>query len=348
MDRSNKNTVPLQFAAVALVLLVSLWLLRQALMPFFVAMVLAYLLGPLVERFARRTRRTVAVALVLFLAVGVTCGLLAWLVPFLLEQGGLLLASLPKWRGLAEQKLAPLAQAHPEWAVKVRQGLEAIDPSDAFKGLLRAGTGLLNFFLTTLSLFLVPLILYHLLDSGPDMLKSLERLVPARHQVRIRAMATDIHERLGGFIRGQMAVALVMALLQGITLSLLGVPYAWVLGPLAGCFTVIPYSPYLVGLAPALVLSALEGASGGRLGLITLGFCLAQSVEGLYLTPVWVGRASKLHSLEVLLALIAFGHWFGLLGLLFAVPLMVCVRVVLERVLEEYRRHPWFIGENAS
>lgn len=341
----DSNALPWRFAAVALGLLVSLWLLRQALMPFFVAMVLAYLLGPVVERLGRFLPRTFSVVLVLLLTVGLALGFLAFLVPFLLDQGSLLLASLPKWRGLLEQKLSPLAQAHPDWAAKVRQGIEGIDPSDAFKGLLRAGTGVLNFFLSTLSLFLVPLILYHLLEGGHGMLRALERLVPARHQERIRSMALDIHQRLGGFIRGQIAVAVVMALLQGLTLALLRVPYAWILGPLAGVFTVVPYSPYLVGLLPALVLAALEGATGGRLGLITLCFCLVQGVEGIFLTPVWVGRASKLHSLEVLLALIAFGHWFGLLGLLFAVPLMVCVRVVLERVLADYRQHPWFTGE---
>ena len=98
----------------------------------------------------------------------------------------------------------------------------------------------------------------------------------------------------------------------------------------------------LMGLAPALVLEMLQGASGPRLGAVALTFAAVQAVEGLYLTPVWVGRASKLHPLEVLLALVAFGHWFGLLGLLFAVPLMVTVKVVFRVLLEDYRQHPWF------
>ena len=348
MDRSSKNTVPLQFAAVALGLLVSLWLLRQALMPFFVAMVLAYLLGPVVEWLSRRVRRPLAVAWVLLLSVGLTLALLAWFIPFLIDQGGRLVASLPRWRALLDQKLAPLAQAHPDWAAKVRQGFEGIDLTEALSGLLKAGSGLLQFFLSALTLILVPLILYHLLEGGRSMLGFLEGLVPPRYLGRANTMAADIHQRLGGYIRGQLAVAVVMSLLQSLAFQFLGVPYAWILGPIAGFFNLIPYSPYLVALIPALVLVGLEGAGVGRICLVAGVFAAVQKIEALYLTPVWVGRASKLHSLEVLLALIAFGHWFGLLGLLFAVPLMVCVRVVLERVLEEYRRHPWFIGENAS
>jgi predicted PurR-regulated permease PerM len=348
MTPPELKALPWRFAAVALGLLVSLWLLRQALMPFFVAMVLAYLLGPVVDLISRRANRTFAVALVLFLTVGLAIGVLALLVPFLLDQGSLLLASLPKWRSLLEQKLAPLAQAHPGWAAKVRQGLEGIDPSEAFKGLLKAGTGVLNFFLSTLSLLLVPLILYHLLEGGRDMLTTLENLVPPRFRARVDGMAGDIHERLGGYIRGQLAVAVVMSLLQSLAFYFLGVPYAWILGPIAGFFNLIPYSPYLVALLPALVLLGLEGAGAGHICLAAGVFTAVQKVEALYLTPVWVGRASKLHSLEVLLALIAFGHWFGLLGLLFAVPLMVCVRVVLERLLEDYREHPWFTGISAT
>jgi predicted PurR-regulated permease PerM len=178
------------------------------------------------------------------------------------------------------------------------------------------------------------------------MLASLEALVPPRLRARARGSALEIHERLGGYIRGQIGVAAVMSVLQGLAFFLLGVPYAWLLGLISGVFNLIPYSPYVVGLVPALVVAGIEGGGGGRLLLIALVFTAVQKVEALYLTPVWVGKASKLHPLEVLLALIAFGHWFGVLGLLFAVPLMVCVKVALERVLEDYRQHPWFQEES--
>ena len=334
--------LPLRFMAIFLGLIFALWLLRQALMPFFVAMVLAYLLGPLVEWLAQRVRRSLAVAFVLFAALASVAAILIQMLPILSAQFARLLSSLPHWQELLMKKLDPIVQAHPAWAEKVRSAMDALDPSAALKGLLQAGSGLLGFVLTGVTLILVPLILYHLLLDGPRMLASLESLVPPRFQGRSHSMVSEIHERLGGFIRGQIAVALTMALLQSVALALLGVPYAWLLGTLAGLFTVIPYSSYLVGLAPALVLEMLQGASGPRLGAVALTFAAVQAVEGLYLTPVWVGRASKLHPLEVLLALVAFGHWFGLLGLLFAVPLMVTVKVVFRVLLEDYRQHPWF------
>ncbi|MDE3245072.1 MAG: AI-2E family transporter [Acidobacteriota bacterium] len=334
--------LPLRFTAIFILLIVALWLLRQALMPFFVAMVLAYLLSPMVERLSAHVRRGFAVVFVLSASLALVAVILVLALPALSDQFARLYASLPHWQELLMKKLGPIAQAHPAWVEKARGALDALDPAAALRGLLQAGSGLLGFVLTAVTLILVPLILYHLLLDGPRMLASLESLVPPRFRNRSRGMVSEIHERLGGFIRGQIAVALAMALLQSVALSLLGVPYAWLLGTLAGLFTVIPYSSYLVGLVPALVLEMLQGASGARLCAVALTFAAVQAVEGLYLTPVWVGRASKLHPLEVLLALVAFGHWFGLLGLLFAVPLMVTVKVVFRVLLEDYRQHPWF------
>jgi predicted PurR-regulated permease PerM len=158
-------------------------------------------------------------------------------------------------------------------------------------------------------------------------------------------MARATHQRLGGYIRGQAAVALVMSLLQGLAFALLGMPYAWLLGLVAGLSNIVPYSPYLTALPPALILATLDGGRSGHLLTIALVFIAVQKVEGFYLTPVWVGRASRLHPLEVLLALTAFGFWFGVLGLVFAVPLAVTLKVALEEVLVDYKAHPWFGNE---
>lgn len=346
-DRSLFGGLPLRYAALGIGALVALWLLRGALMPFFVAMTLAYLLGPVVARLERSMSRDRAVALVLLAAVGIAGALLLWTLPFLQDQALRLAGSLPVWKAKLDARLALVFQAHPDWAEKLRKAVEDVDAGAALGRLVSVSAGVLGLFLNLLSLILVPLILYHLLHDGPAMLRALQALVPPRHRERTQGVAQEIHDRLGGYIRGQLAVAAVMSLLHGLALTLLGVPYGWLLGLLSGCFTVIPYSTYLVGLGPALALVALDGASGARLGLVAAVFTGVQSLEALYFTPVWVGKASKLHPLEVLLALIAFGHWFGFLGLLLSVPLMVCVKVALERVLEDYRKHPWFAEEAA-
>jgi predicted PurR-regulated permease PerM len=110
----------------------------------------------------------------------------------------------------------------------------------------------------------------------------------------------------------------------------------------AGFSNIVPYSPYVTAMPVAMLLTAFEGAGWGRIIAIGLTFFVVQKAEGFYFTPVWVGRASRLHPLEVLLALVCFGFAFGLLGLIFAVPLMIVIKVAGKKLLDVYRAHPWF------
>jgi predicted PurR-regulated permease PerM len=340
----NAAKVPLRYALAGAGALVGIWLLRKALLPFFVAMVLAYLLGPLVTLLARRLGRPFAVVVVLTGFVASVATLLALLLPWLAAQGGRMIGSLPRWRTALEAKTGPWLAAHPELAERLRKAIADIDPLWLLQGLRSTGGGLLGGLLSLMALLLVPLILYFLLLEGPAFLEQAGTLVPPRHRPRVGRMAAAIHERLGGYIRGQIAVVATMVVLHGIVLSLVGVPWAWLLALGAGLALFIPYTPYAVALPLTLLLTWLEFGSGPKVGMVLLAFLATQAVEGFYLTPVWVGRASKLHPLEVLLALLAFGAVFGLPGLILAVPLMVVVKVVLEELVKDYRAHPWFEG----
>jgi len=329
----------------ALGALVALWFFRTALAPFFLAMVLAYLMEPAASRLARRMPRGAA-ALLAILGFTLVVALFLWaLVPPVVAQAERLAASIPELREKAFVRWQPWFQAHPEVLARVRRALDSLDPLSFLQGLRLAGAGLLGWFLNLMTLVLVPLIVYYLLVEGPSLARGLDSLIPVRFKDKADALAGEINRRLGGYIRGQLAVALVMSFLQGLGLQLMGVPYAWVLGLLAGFANIVPYTPYVTALPLALLFSALAGAGWGHLLLLVLVFELVQKAEAFYLTPVWVGRASGLHPLEVLLAVFCFGYAFGIVGLIFAVPLMIVLKALFRALLAKYRTHPWYTGE---
>lgn len=337
--------MPLWAGSLGLGLLLAVWLLRRALAPFFLAMVLAFLLEPAVARLAKRMPRARAVLLVFIAAfAGLAVGL-RLTVPLLLEQAGRLFASIPGWKLLLEARYGPWLAEHPALRDKLLNAVEGLDPVGFLKGLWGAGAGLLGGFLQAMTFLLVPIIVYYLLVEGRSVLAAAEDLVPQRHRERIRAATVAIHRRLGGYIRGQLAVAAAMAVLQGLAFQIMAVPNAWLLGLVAGVSNVVPYSPYLTALVPALVLLSLTGASWSGLLLLAAVFTAVQKLEAFYFTPVWVGRASLLHPLEVLLGTLCFGFAFGLLGLVFAVPLMIVVKVVGETLMQDYKAHPWYRGD---
>lgn len=344
---TTRGKLPWIFALAGVGLLAVFYLVRQALLPFFVATVLAYLLAPLVTWLSRRIRRGVAVTLVLLTSLGGFALVSTVLVPLAWTQVDRLVRTLPEWSRQLQTRLAPWLEQHPEAKLGLTSVFESVKPEDLLAGLRTAGAGVLSLFLNLLALLLVPVILYYLLLEGPRFLHTAEGYIPPRYRFRVRAFIEAVHERLGGYIRGQLAVASVMSLLQGIAFAILGVPYAWLLGLVAGFSNFVPYSPYALALVPAGVIAFVTGASLAKVVTLAIVFTLVQKAETLYFTPVWVGRATRLHPLEVLLALLSFGFLFGLLGLIFAVPLMIVFKVAFEQFLVDYRAHPWFRGEQA-
>lgn len=338
----SRFQIPILAVIVALGLILAMWFLRRALTPFFLAMVLAYLMAPAVNGLSRWMKRRLAVLAVTLGFVMATLLAMRLLAPPLIAQVERMLASIPRWKTSLEVEWFPWLEAHPWIKARLVEGLEGLDTMMLVKGAWGAGMDLLAGFLQAMSYALVPIIVYYLLADGPSLLVGLDGLVPPRYRSRVRQNLGSIHQRLGGYIRGQIAVALTMAFLQGLAFQVVGVPYAWVLGVIAGVSNVVPYSPYLTSLIPALVIAVLGGEDPGRLVLIAAIFTAVQKVEALYLTPVWVGRASRLHPLEVLAAILCFGFAFGIVGLIFAVPLMIVIKVLLESLVEDYRSHPCF------
>lgn len=345
MTIASKPRIPVMALLAGTGIALSVWLLRHALAPFFLAMVFAYLQVPLVERLSRRVKRERAVLLVVAFALVIQLGIVLLIIPPTVMQLSQMVKGIPAWRAGMEARWTPWFEAHPWMRDRIRQGLEGMDPVAFIRG---TGMGVLAWVLEAMTFFLVPVMVYYLLLEGPDILAALDGLVPSRHQARVRFLAGTIHARLGGYIRGQIGVAVIMAILQGIGFRIVGVPYAWLLGLIAGLGNLIPHAPYVLALLPALTVSGLAGAGWGHLAGIAMTFTGIQMLEAFYFTPVWVGRGGHLHPLEVLLAILCFGFAFGFLGLIFAVPLMIILKVVLQTMISDYKAHPWFQGPVAG
>ncbi len=230
----GRTGIPLPILLPAVAAAAALWFLRTALAPFFLAGVLAYLMQPLTALLTRRMRRGWA-ALLAILAFTLVLGLFLWaLVPPFVAQVERLVAALPAWQEQVINRWLPWLNAHPVVQAKLRSTLEGVDPMAFIHGLRLAGAGLLGWFLELMTLILVPLIVYYLLVEGPGLGRGMRELVPLRFRSEAESLAAEINRRLGGYIRGQLAVALVMSFLQGLAFQILGVPYSWVLGLLAG------------------------------------------------------------------------------------------------------------------
>jgi predicted PurR-regulated permease PerM len=149
---------------------------------------------------------------------------------------------------------------------------------------------------------------------------TLLRLLPPAHRPRAAALAEPVLARIGGYVRGQLLSSLCVGAVLAVGLALLGVRYALLVGALAAVLNVVPFVGSLIA-AVLGVLAALNESVGLAAATAAL-FWGTNILEGKLLAPHFVGRATGLHPLAVLLALAVGFHMAGLIGALVAVPFL--------------------------
>ena len=160
-------------------------------------------------------------------------------------------------------------------------------------------------------------------------------LPPAYRPVATR-LAPAVLERIGGYVRGQLVSSFFVGILIAILLSAIGVRYGLLIGALAAVLNIVPF----VGATVAAVLAVLSALNDGivRAAIALAVMVGCQMVEGKLLTPYFVGRATGLHALAVLVALLAGFRLAGLIGGLVAVPLLAGLWEILRTLYVDPRR----------
>ncbi len=336
-----------------------LWLLRDALLPFVAAFVLAYLLEPAVRRLgARGVRRGLAVFVVMGAVAVVIALILIIAAPPLLRQLGSFIERLPEYAARLQAVSGEISQ----WLTSKLQGLQRFGIG-APPAAGQQGGGGLTFgwaatFLTSvltggqavlgvLSIFVIaPAIAFYLLLDWDRMLAAIDRWLPRADADSIRQMAREIDATMGAFVRGQALVCLFLAIWYGGGLLLIGLNFGLLIGLGAGFFSFIPYVGSLVGFAVALAVGVVQfWPDIGSILMVVAVFVTGQFLESYVVTPKLVGEAVGLHPVWIMFALFAFGSLFGFAGLLLAVPLAAALGVLMRHGLRAYLASPLYSTE---
>lgn len=178
----------------------------------------------------------------------------------------------------------------------------------------------------------VTLVVAFFLAAEPGIVgRLLARFVPLRHRARVERVAASIHESIGAWARGQVLIAIIFGALMGTGLRLIGVPYAWSLGVVAGILEIVPY----VGGAVTVILASVSAATVGvpQVVAVIVLYVVLINIESHILAPLLYGRALGLPPVAILLALLAGVELLGVLGALLAVPITVIAWAIAEEFL---------------
>jgi predicted PurR-regulated permease PerM len=176
----------------------------------------------------------------------------------------------------------------------------------------------------------------YLVIDARDVGRTLLALLPPSLRPTALRLTPTVMNRIGGYVRGQIVSSVCVGALIAIALTLLGVRYSLLIGAMAAAFNIVPF----VGATLAAVLAVLAALNeSAALAALTLAAMIgAQLVEGKLLAPHFVGRATGLHPLAVLLALLAGAHMAGLIGALVAVPLLAGLWEIVRALYVEPQR----------
>jgi predicted PurR-regulated permease PerM len=327
-----------------------LFFARGMLLPLLLGLVLAYVLDPAVGGVARYCRgsRTVATALVFFAMVLALTGFLLVVVPLINGQLVEVRQRFPVYRAEVEARVVPILeqarQAYPLQYEALREKLQTVVQEkwpemirSAFAWLGGVFSSVLGFLLFLLDLIFVPVFAFYLLVDFPKLKEGIRQLIPHAYRAVTLERLGEVDAAVSSYLRGQLLIAMILAAINGIGLTVIGVPMGLVVGIVAGLANMIPYMALVVGLAPALLLCWIEYQSPGRLIAVALVFAGAQMLEGTVLSPKILSKSVNLHPVWVLLSIIVGGRLFGLAGMLVAVPAAAAIQVFVRHWLRTYR-----------
>ncbi|MCA9628222.1 MAG: AI-2E family transporter, partial [Myxococcales bacterium] len=337
---------------------VVLWLfmlLRSVLTPVCFAAGIAYMLDPVVDRLeARRIPRALAIVILLtgVLLVMALVGLLV--VPGVVREVGAFAQDLPAQLNALLNRLEPWLKAQgvqPPHSVKEAFDQLGVNAKDvAGKAAAPAGQVLAIVLGGTASalgalgnLLIIPIFAFYLLHDWDRMMTKIRELVPWRIRPHVVDIASEIDDILGQFMRGQLLVMLILAVLYAVSYSLIGVRLAVPIGIVAGLLAFIPYVGGAVALGLALLMTLLAGQGWTQVGLVVGTYAIIQVLEGFVITPRVMEDKLGLGAVWVLLALMVFGELFGFMGVLLAVPAAAVTKVFALRAVAYYRKSELFL-----
>ena len=332
------------FTAVSAVAVALGWLMSPVITTLLISSILYLLLEPMVSLLQRRgLGRVASISVVLGGLIALAAILITFSVPVLAEQLGLLRERLPgAWAELSPR----IAQAERSIASSIgiqREGslvLERIDealrawPAQAME-IGSAWAGALVLWVVT-----VPLVAFFLLRDWRSLRNLIIGLTPNRSFEVVLAIYHRVAHQLQSYFRGVMVQSGVMAVITTIGFLFVGLPMAPVLGLLAGILNIIPYVGPILGLAPPVLVALTAGMGLDAYVGVAVVMLFGQLVDNVVVIPAIVARAADIHPLVALLGVIIAGTFFGLPGMVFAIPVLSSGRIIFRGLLAGVeRRH---------
>ncbi len=340
------------FSIVIVTLCFLLFTLSGVLSSLIIAFIIAYVFDPIIDWLeTKKISRTGGIVILFSLLIGIMALFFVIALPFFSKEVSAFSKKVPSYVNTLKKSAIPVVndylKKHPDQVDYLKQkiqniGFELFKPViNFFKSFF---SGIIGVILNILDLLLIPVMAFYLLKDIDKINEKIKNSFPPKYREGIVDVFSEIDSKIKNFLKGQMIVSFILAIIYSIGLSIFNVPLALIIGIVAGFANIIPYLGIAIGLVPALVLSYLDSHSFVNLLGVTGTFAVAQALEGTVISPRVVGEKVGLHPVMVIVAILLGGHFFGFVGILVAVPAASIVLVLFSRGYKWYLESNYFNG----
>lgn len=321
----------------------TLLVICNILTPLFIGLIIAWLFNPFVKKLQKKgIRRGLGATIVYIIFLVVIVVIIGSIIPVLIEQINDFSKTLPS-----------VFESVKSWITNLFDNLNNFEGFDVtaikdeiFKQIETIGLNLtsslpevlINFVKALFSgfgTFIVGLIIgFYLLISFDNANEIFVTLLPKKIQNDCRDLLNEVNTSLRRFIRGATYDCGLVFLVTTIGFMLVGLRGAALFGLFCGITNVIPYAGPYIGGIPAVIVGFSQGPI---IGLLTLAvIVVVQFLEGNLLQPVIMSKTTKLHPVTIILGLLLFGHFFGIIGMLLSTPIIAAIKTIVAFFIERF------------
>ncbi|WP_054955067.1 AI-2E family transporter [Paenibacillus dakarensis] len=297
-----------------------------------------YLLRPIVDYLERRKiKRPLGVLMIYFVFIGLFAifFLLVW--PTLREQIENFIKNAPNLVDDLQSQVNLLSE-NPFW------GRFMPSESELYNGFMEYVNNAMTWISNSISNLItvvssvvvviatVPIILYYMLKESGKLPSRLLSIIPRKYRKDGQDVISDIDNALSNFIIGKVVLNLILSALMYIGFLIIGLPYSLLLTLISFVLNFIPYVGALLAAIPVVIVGFIESPSIAIWSVVVI--VIAQQIQDNILTPVIYGKQLDIHPLTTIILLLVGGDFYGILGVLLAIPAYMVIKIVVTRVYE--------------
>lgn len=316
--------------------------LLKILTPLFIGIVVAWLFNPLITKLEKKKiRRGIGATFAYIALIGCIVLLIKAIIPLIYNQTIELVSNFPDIFDSIKNWIFSLFNNLDSSVINMETIEKTISTRlDGFASDL--STSLPSIIINTLSVtvssigtFVIGLVIgFFLLLSCNNLSNTLLEMVPKKFRKGTDELVKKIDQSLRGYVNGALLDSFVVFAISSIAFAIIGLKAPLLFGLFCGLTNVIPYAGPYIGGAPAVIVAFSQGPGTGIIALIAI--IIIQAIEGNVLQTLIISKTTKLNPVTIIIGLLVFGHFFGIIGMLLSTPIIGVLKVIYKYFDDKY------------